>query len=86
MSLSVLLKTVRNSLVVGEDSVLSLPGAWVQSLVRELTTGKPHSVVKKKKEKKIKMTNFTLYFITIIKVPRNKKHIASILTAYPNLA
>ena len=54
MSLSVLLKTVRNSLVVGEDSVLSLPGAWVQSLVRELTTGKPHSVVKKKKKKKLK--------------------------------
>ena len=80
---------VRNSLVLGEDSVLSSPGAWVQSLVRELRTRKPHSVVKKKEKKKeiIKMTNFMLYFITIIiKVSRNKKHIASILTTCPNLA
>ena len=43
---------VRNSLVLGEDSVLSSPGAWVQSLVRELRTRKPHSVVKKKEKKK----------------------------------
>ena len=42
---------VRNSLVLGEDSVLSSPGAWVQSLVMELRTRKPHSVVKKKEKK-----------------------------------
>ena len=38
--------------MVGEDSVLSSPGAWVQSLVRELRTRKPHSVVKKKENKR----------------------------------
>ena len=38
--------------MVGEDSVLSSPGAWVQSLVRELRTRKPHSVVKKKEKKR----------------------------------
>ena len=33
----------------GSDSMLSLPGPWVQSLVREVTSHKPHSVAKKKK-------------------------------------
>lgn len=62
--------------------MLSLPGAWVQSLVRGTNNREATQCGEKKKKKKIKMTNFTLYFITIIKVSRNKKHIASILTTY----
>ena len=34
----------------GEDSALSLMGAWVQSLVSKVRFYKPHSMAKKKKK------------------------------------
>ena len=38
----------------GYNSVLSLPRAWVQSLVRELKSHKPRGAAKKRKKKKKK--------------------------------
>ena len=37
----------------GQTSTISLPKSWVQSLVWELRSCKPHSVTKKKKKKRI---------------------------------
>ena len=39
--------------MVREDSTLSLQGAWVQSLVRELKSGVHHHATRKKKTKKL---------------------------------